>query len=128
MRKASFLIIGLLFLSTASLSQALVIKQGTAEVHVETNIQAGDSGTVYMHVDTEVDGNHEVFESSKSGKMDVDIKSDDKGTVTTTSGDLPTGSADEASSSGEKAEQKAGFIKTIVDDIQNFFKNLFHFF
>lgn len=129
MRKASFLIIGLLFLSAANQSQALVIKQGTAEVHVQTDTEAGNSGTVYMHIDTEVNGTHEVFDSSKSGKMDVDIKSDNKGTVATASGDLSTQSGEEASPSGvqEKMEQKVGFIKTIVEDIQNFFKNLFHF-
>lgn len=130
MQKISLLVVTLLFfLITKPALARVIINQGKAEVHVETNTEAGESGSVTTHIETNVNGDKEVFDSSKSGKMDVDVKSDDKGTVTTTSGEVSSESGEEASPSGihKQVEQKENLIKTFVDDIKNFFKNIFHF-
>lgn len=123
MKKVSFLLFGLIFLLSATQAHALIV-QGKSEVHVETNTSVGDGGTVYTHIETNVNGKTQTFDSSKSGEVDVRVTSDDGQTIATVSGAAIAGPS--AQPVIEKPEKKE-VLQTFFDDIKTFFKNLFHF-
>lgn len=123
MKKAFFLLFGLIFLISTNQAHALIV-QGKSEVNVETNTNAGEGGTVYTHIETNINGKTQTFDSSKSGKIDIHSTSDNGQTTATVSSAAIAGPS--AQPITEKPQKKE-VIQIFFDNIKTFFKKFFYF-
>lgn len=134
MKRQGFLFLLFFIFTPYVFAENITTGNASAKSTVDTTV---DGGSVTTHIEVEANGEKKVFDSDKPGSFKVEVKSNGSSSSTQTStGSAP--SANPSASATAKVEKKieeinrkndliGAFVKTLIKNILDSFKNIFHF-